>query len=58
VRMWDDARSSGNISTIAFTVGGLALVGGGILWFTAKPGGSSSVRVGGGPGSIEVRGAW
>ena len=58
VKLWDDARSSGNISTIGFVVGGLGLLGGGILWFTAKPGNTSSVRVGGGPGSLQVRGGW
>jgi hypothetical protein len=58
VKLWDDARSSGNISTIGFVVGGLGLLGGGILWFTAKPGNTSSVRVGGGPGSLQVRGEW
>jgi len=58
VKLWDDARSSGNISTIAFAVGGLGLLGGGVLWFTAKSGSASSVGVGGGPGSFQVRGAW
>jgi hypothetical protein len=58
VKLWDDARSSGNISTIAFAVGGLGLAGGGVLWFTAKSGNASNVRVGGGPGSLQVRGEW
>ncbi|WP_394850332.1 tetratricopeptide repeat protein [Pendulispora brunnea] len=31
----DDARSQANVATAAFIVGGLALAGAGVLWFTA-----------------------
>jgi hypothetical protein len=55
VKLWDDARSAGNISTIGFVVGGLGLAGGTILVLTAKP---ADTTVGIGPGSIRLRGTW
>jgi len=57
VDAWSDAKLDGNISTIAFAVGGAALAGGAILWFTA---GSSNAptEVGIGPGTVRVRGTW
>ncbi len=55
VKLWDDARSAGNISTIGFIVGGLGLAGGAILVLTAKP---ADTTVGVGPGSIRLRGTW
>jgi hypothetical protein len=64
VDMWNDARSAGNVSTVAFIVGGVALAGGAALWFTAKPesGSAPSAPVafglGVGPGAVQVRGAW
>ncbi|MEO7035633.1 MAG: hypothetical protein ABI548_17040 [Polyangiaceae bacterium] len=53
-----DARSAGNISTVAFVVGAVGLAGGAALWFTAKPAESSGTQVGLGLGTIQVRGAW
>ncbi len=38
VDAWRDARSAGNVSTIAFIVGGVGVAAGAVLWFTApKP---------------------
>jgi hypothetical protein len=36
--MWHDARRSGDISTAAFAVGGVALTSAVILWLTGRPG--------------------
>lgn len=33
----DDAKSAATLSTIAFALGGAALIGGGVVWLTAKP---------------------
>jgi hypothetical protein len=60
VDLWSDAQTAGNVSTIAFVVGAAGLVGGAILWFTAKPaaGTAPAAAIGLGPGSIALRGAW
>lgn len=59
VELWNDARSSGNISTIAFAVGGVGLVTGAILWFTAKtPSRTTALQADFGPGSVQIRGSW
>jgi hypothetical protein len=59
VDLWNDARSAGNISTIAFAVGGAGLVTGAILWFTAKtPSRSTALQADVGPGSVYLRGTW
>jgi hypothetical protein len=58
VELWNDARSAGNISTIAFAVGGVGLATGAILWFTAKSPGATSLHADIGPGSIRIRGSW
>ncbi len=49
---WSDAKAAGNISTIAFIAGGVALAGGVVLWFTAP---SKKAEVGLGPGSIRLK---
>lgn len=54
----NEARTAGNISTVAFIVGGVGLAGGAALWFTAKPSRSTSAQLGVGVGSIHVRGEW
>jgi hypothetical protein len=60
-----DARTAGNVSTVAFVVGGVGLAAGAILWFTAPHGageqkGASDralgVRVG--PSSVALIGAF
>jgi hypothetical protein len=57
-----DARSSANskatISTISFIVGGAALAGAAVLWFTAPTGKEKNMAVGVGPGSAFVRGSF
>lgn len=59
VSQWSDAKSAGNVSTVAFVVGGVALAAGAVLWLTAPsstPG--PSARVGVGPGVLQVAGVW
>ncbi|HWZ91520.1 MAG TPA: hypothetical protein VNW92_21810, partial [Polyangiaceae bacterium] len=63
VNAWSSAKSAGNVSTVAFIVGGVGLAGGAVLWFTAKPEkldatDTKGVRVGVGPGSIQLKGTW
>jgi hypothetical protein len=56
---WGDAATAGNVSTVAFIVGGVALAGGAVLWLTAPRSTSASTpQVGLGLGSIQWRGAW
>jgi hypothetical protein len=55
---WNDAQSAGNASTVFFVVGGVALAGGAVLWFTAKPAASARIAAGVGPGSLQVKGVW
>ena len=59
----NDARSAGNIASVAISVGGAALAGGAVIWLTAPRGGqpaSSSARIGIAPtlGGALVQGAW
>jgi hypothetical protein len=59
VSQWSDAKSAGNVSTVAFVVGGVALAAGAVLWLTAPsstPGPSAQVGVG--PGVLQVAGVW
>jgi hypothetical protein len=59
VNLWSDARQAGNISTIAFVVGGVALAGGIVLWFTAPHRAeTTTAQLGVGPGSLQLRGTW
>jgi hypothetical protein len=60
-----DAKSSGNIATIAIIAGSVLVLGGAVLFFTAPSHGSaktgatpppSSIKVGFGPGSVVVGG--
>jgi serine/threonine-protein kinase len=55
----DDARSAGNLATVGFIVGGVALATGAVLWLTA-PNSNASARVGVVPtlGGAMVRGTW
>jgi hypothetical protein len=55
---WSDAKSTGNISTIAFAVGGVALAAGVVLWVTAPSSTGPSAQVGIGPGSLQLAGTW
>jgi hypothetical protein len=58
VDLWNDARTAGNISTVAFVVGGVGLATGAILWFTAKPSRTTALRTDFGPGTVQIRGTW
>ena len=57
-----DARASADskatISTVAFIVGGVALTGAAVLWFTADSGKEKNMAIGVGPGSAFVRGSF
>jgi hypothetical protein len=59
VALRKDAVSAGNVSTVAFIVGGVAVAGGAVLWFTAP---SSHVELGpaalGGAYGAALRGIW
>jgi hypothetical protein len=57
VTLRSDAISAGNVSTVAFIAGAVGLVGGVLLWSTAK-GPDSGTQVGLGLGSVLVRGAF
>ena len=59
VTKWSDTASAGNVSTIAFIVGGVAVAGAAVLWLTAPiAGGGGSTQVGIGPGGLQMRGTW
>jgi hypothetical protein len=61
VTLKDEAITAGNVSTVAFIVGGVGLAAGAILWFTApseSPTTASRLRVGVGPTSLAVRTVW
>lgn len=61
-RVWDDAKSLGNISTISFIAGGVLVASGAVLWFLGAPSASKPTVTGGvdpnGGGSIGLRGVW
>jgi hypothetical protein len=57
----NDARSAGNIATVAFGVGAAALVAGGVLWFTAPHGSrpaNAAFEIAPTLGGFVARGAW
>jgi serine/threonine-protein kinase len=54
---WSDAKSAGNVATVAFIVGGVGAAAGVVLWLTA-PSVGQDVRVGFAPGRVQVRGTW
>jgi hypothetical protein len=55
-----DAVAAGNVSTVAFIVGGAGLAAGAVLWFTAPSGEAAAgqAAIGVGPGSIRLRATW
>jgi hypothetical protein len=57
VDLWHDAQTAGNVSTVAFIVGGVGLAGAAVLWLTAKPG-TAATRVGVGPGGLQLKAVW
>jgi hypothetical protein len=61
VQLWSDARTAGNVSTIAFVVAGVGLTGAAVLWLSAKPAAGRTARAAEidlGLGSVQVRGRW
>ncbi len=58
VKAWDAARTAGNLSTVGFIVGAVALAGGAALWLTAPASPAGATRVGVGPGGIVLRRSW
>jgi hypothetical protein len=56
--LWHDAVTSGRTATLAFVLGGVAIVGGAVLWLTAPKSTGAGTQVGLGPGSVLLRGAW
>jgi hypothetical protein len=56
VNKWNNAGSTGNVSTVGFVIGGLGVAGAAVLWFTAPT--SASTQVGLGPGMLQVKGTW
>lgn len=61
VRAAERAIDSGRISTIGWAVGGAALLGAGIVWWTGRggrPEASASARLVLGPGALKLHAAW
>lgn len=56
VNRWNNAGSTGNVSTIGFIIGALGVGGAAILWLTAPA--PVSAQLGVGPGLLQVKGAW
>jgi hypothetical protein len=56
---WKDAGAAGTASTVLFVVGGAALAGAAVLWFTAPSSGREpSAQVGLGFGGVQMKGTW
>lgn len=59
VNLWNEAISAGNISTIGFVAGAVAIAGGAALWILGAPESSgATTQVGLGPGTLQLRGTW
>jgi serine/threonine-protein kinase len=60
LKLRSDARSAGNISTVAFVVGGVGLAGATTLWLTGKPRSHNAptARLGLGLDRVVVEGSW
>jgi hypothetical protein len=59
LNLWNDARTDGNVSTVAFVVGAVGVAGMAALWFTAPTGpADNATRVGLGIGSVRLQGVW
>jgi hypothetical protein len=56
----ESARTSGNISTVAFIAGGVGLGAAAVLWFVplGRAGQPAATELGLGLGSVRVRGTW
>jgi hypothetical protein len=60
VDLMESARTSGNISTVAFIAGGVGLGAAAVLWFVplGRAGQPAATELGLGLGSVRVRGTW
>ena len=62
IKLWSQAVSAGNVSTVGFIVGAVGLAGGAALWFTGKHTGEAAekpgTQVGLGLGSFQLKGVW
>jgi hypothetical protein len=56
----EDAVAAGNVSTVAFIVGGVGLAAASVLWFTASPSepGASQTALGFGLSEVKLRTTW
>jgi len=54
---WNAATTAGNVSTIGFVVGGVALAGAAVLWLTA-PSSSTKTRAGISPSGLHLEGSF
>jgi hypothetical protein len=52
------AKSKASVATVAYIVGGAAIAGAAVLWFTASPNKENSVAIGVGPGAAFMRGSF
>jgi hypothetical protein len=57
---WNSATTAGNVSTIGFVVGGVAIAGAAVLWFTARPAKepATKIRAGVSPGGLRLEGTF
>jgi hypothetical protein len=61
VSEWSDAKTAGNVSTVAFLAAGVGLTVAAVLWFSAtrepsRPAPMAEIDLG--PSSVQVRGTW
>jgi hypothetical protein len=56
--LWNDAVSTGNVSTVAFIAGGVLVAGGAVLWWVGPRSNAAGPQVGVGPGSVQLQGVW
>jgi hypothetical protein len=60
VALWRDAKSAGNVSTVAFVAGGVAAAAAAAIWLSApaRRREAPGMEVGVGPSGVTVRGRW
>ncbi len=58
VNKWSNAGTTGDISTIGLILGGVAIAGAAVLWFTSPSSSGATTQVGFGPGTLQVKGTW
>jgi hypothetical protein len=60
VERWNRARAAGDVSTVTFAVGGVALASGLVLWLVARHEAeiSAGAQLAFGPGGVTLRGQW